>query len=108
VSTTLDDIARRAEALGYEGRLDGKWLRLTKMVGESMRFVTYIKQDGGGVELFSDSGICRHERAMLESDDGPMELLRKLHARLAQAEANVAEMRREVEGVTGLIAEVAP
>lgn len=102
--SSLDDIERRAKALGWTALRDGDWLRLNKEAGpDSMRFITYLEQDGR-LELFGHSPFCSHERELLERDGEVIDTLRSLVAQVEDFEARLAEMKR---GVTRLVATMA-
>mgnify|MGYP000906930103 CR=1 FL=1 len=105
VETPLDAIERRAKALGWVTDRHGPeaecWLDV-RTPGHGTRH--YRQKDGVLMSLVGTTGhVCRHDRALLESDGDAVETLRMLHGQLAQVEAVVADMRRQVERLTALV-----
>lgn len=101
--TPLDAIERRARPLGWNVRRDEddpRWLHLEHK--NPNRSLSYIMRDGG-LHLWGAERICQHEKALLESDGAALDALRTLHGQLAQTEALVADMRAQIERLTGLV-----
>lgn len=104
--TPLDAIARRAKALGWVTE-PGEYgeLRVLAVTSPSGGTDHYRQTYGLLSKLVgvSGTGLCPHERALLESDGAALEALRALHGQLAQTEALVADMRGQIERLTALV-----
>lgn len=103
--TPLDAIARRAKALGWVTDRHGPEAECWLSAHTPERGTRHYRQrDGVLCSLVGTAGhVCRHDRALLESDGDALDALRTLHGQLAQTEALVADMRAQIERLTGLV-----
>lgn len=101
----LDAIERRGKALGWDvsRRTDHEgrgWMTLSRRLGVGGQYVSYNEHD----RLFSSSPtVCAHDIALLERDCAAFDLLRNLIAKANATEAALADMRREIEALQGLL-----
>lgn len=101
----LDAIERRAKAMGWDvsRRTDAEgrgWMTLSRLLGVGGQYVSYNERD----RLFGRSStVCAHEIALLERDCDAFEVLRNLIAKANAAEGALAEMRRDIEALQGLL-----
>lgn len=103
----LDAIERRAKAMGWKTDravpLSGpsEWLNVTTPSGGTIH---YRERQGALSDLVGTTGsVCRHDRSLLARDTEALELLRSLIAKASAAEATLAEMRRDIEVLQGLL-----
>jgi hypothetical protein len=99
----LDDIERRAKAIGWTADRDGEWLHLSQTRGRTMRFASYRERDGQAKTLSGD--LCPHEKALLERDGEVMDTLRALVAELDDIETRLGVLRVNVTHLIGLMTE---